>query len=102
MTPMRKLVLAAVVALVPLAGCANLSPGEQRAVTGTGVGAAGGALLGAIAGNAGLGAGLGAAAGLAGALLPVYLAAELRGGGALQSDVVVDKNANSGYGQSVR
>ena len=47
----------------------DFSPTEQRAITGTGIGAAGGAVIGAIAGNAGLGAGIGAAAGLAGGLL---------------------------------
>jgi hypothetical protein len=66
---MKKLILIATVAIVPLAGCANMSPTEQRAVSGTGIGAAGGAVIGAIAGNAGLGAGIGAAAGLAGGLL---------------------------------
>jgi len=69
MRRMKKLVAAVVIAAVPLAGCSNMSPTEQRAVTGTGIGAAGGAVLGAIGGNAGLGAGLGAAAGLAGGLL---------------------------------
>jgi outer membrane murein-binding lipoprotein Lpp len=66
---MKKLVLVAIVAILPLAGCANMSPTEQRAVSGTGIGAASGAVLGAIAGNAGLGAGIGAAVGLAGGLI---------------------------------
>lgn len=52
-----------------VSGCAGLTPGEQRAATGTGIGAAGGAVLGAIGGNAGLGALAGAGAGLAGGLL---------------------------------
>ena len=52
-----------------LAGCAGMSDTQQRAVTGTGIGAAGGAVIGAIAGNAGLGAVIGAGAGLAGGLL---------------------------------
>ncbi|CAH2599092.1 Gly-zipper_OmpA domain-containing protein [Rhodovastum atsumiense] len=55
--------------VVLLAGCADLSPTQQRALTGTTGGAAAGALLGAIGGNAGLGAAAGAAAGLAGGLL---------------------------------
>lgn len=65
---MKTCIMALVVA-VSLGGCANLTPGEQRAATGTGLGAAGGAVIGALAGNAGLGAGLGAAAGLGGGLL---------------------------------
>jgi hypothetical protein len=52
-----------------LAGCAGMSDTQQRALTGTGVGAAGGAVIGAMAGNAGLGAVIGAGAGLAGGLL---------------------------------
>jgi hypothetical protein len=52
-----------------LTGCTGLSDTQQRALTGTGIGAAGGAVLGAIGGNAGLGAVAGAAAGLAGGLI---------------------------------
>ena len=52
-----------------LTGCAGLTDTQQRAMTGTGIGAAGGAVLGAIGGNAGLGAVAGAAAGLAGGLI---------------------------------
>jgi hypothetical protein len=52
-----------------LAGCSGLTDTQQRAVTGTGIGAAGGAVLGAIGGNAALGAVAGAAAGLAGGLI---------------------------------
>lgn len=66
---MRKLVAIALVTALPLSGCADLSPTQQRALTGTGIGAAGGAVIGALAGNAGLGAGIGAAAGLGGGLL---------------------------------
>ncbi len=66
---MRKPIIALAVAALTLAGCSNLTPGEQRAVTGTAIGTAGGAAIGAIAGNAALGAGIGAAAGLAGGLL---------------------------------
>ena len=54
---------------IGLAGCSGMSDTQQRAVTGTGIGAAGGAVLGAIGGNAGLGAVAGAAAGLAGGLI---------------------------------
>jgi Glycine-zipper domain len=66
---MNKLILAAMVAVVPLAGCADMNPTQQRALSGTAIGAGGGAIIGAMAGNAGLGAGIGAAAGLAGGLL---------------------------------
>jgi hypothetical protein len=66
---MKKLVLAAAVAAVSLAGCADMTTTQQRALSGTAIGAGGGAIIGAIAGNAGLGAGIGAAAGLAGGLI---------------------------------
>jgi Glycine-zipper domain len=66
---MKKLALAIAVAAVPLAGCSDMTPTQQRALTGTAIGAGGGAIIGAIAGNAGLGAGIGAAAGLAGGLI---------------------------------
>ena len=52
-----------------LTGCTGLSDTQQRALTGTGIGAAGGAVLGAIGGNAGLGAAVGAGAGLLGGYL---------------------------------
>lgn len=64
-----KPVVAFTVCSLALAGCANLNDTQQRAATGTLIGAAGGAAIGAIAGNAGLGAGIGAAAGLAGGLI---------------------------------
>jgi hypothetical protein len=66
---MKRLILVAAVAAVPLAGCADMTPTQQRALSGTAIGAGGGAVIGAIAGNAGLGAGIGAAAGLAGGLI---------------------------------
>jgi hypothetical protein len=65
---MRRLILAAA-AVASLAGCADMTPTQQRALSGTAIGASGGAIIGAIAGNAGLGAGIGAAAGLAGGLI---------------------------------
>ena len=65
---MRNLLLLAVVS-IPLAACADMTPTQQRALTGTAIGAGGGAAIGAIAGNAGLGAGIGAGAGLLGGLL---------------------------------
>jgi len=52
-----------------LAGCSGLNDTQQRALTGTAIGASGGAVLGAIGGNAGLGAAAGAVAGLAGGLI---------------------------------
>ena len=48
---------------------ADMNPTQQRALTGTAIGAGGGAVIGAIGGNAGLGAGIGAGAGLLGGLL---------------------------------
>ena len=66
---MKRLILAGVVAALPLAGCADMNPTQQRALSGTAIGAGGGAIIGAIAGNAGLGAGIGAVAGLAGGLI---------------------------------
>lgn len=65
---MRKLLLVAAVAL-PAAGCADLNPTQQRALTGTVGGAGIGAVAGAIGGNAGLGAAVGAGAGLLGGLI---------------------------------
>jgi hypothetical protein len=65
---MNKLLLLAAIAL-PVAACADMTPTQQRALTGTAIGAGGGAAIGAIAGNAGLGAGIGAGAGLLGGLL---------------------------------
>lgn len=52
-----------------LSGCAGMNETQQRALSGTMIGAGGGAILGAIGGNAGLGAAAGAAAGLAGGLI---------------------------------
>ena len=52
-----------------LSGCADMSPTQQRALTGTVGGAGVGAVIGAIGGNAGLGAAAGAGAGLAGGLI---------------------------------
>ena len=66
---MKRLILAAAVAAVPFTGCSDMTPTQQRALSGTAIGAGGGAVIGAIAGNAGLGAGIGAAAGLAGGLI---------------------------------
>jgi hypothetical protein len=65
---MNKLLLLAAVVL-PVAACADMTPTQQRALTGTAIGAGGGAVIGAIGGNAGLGAGIGAGAGLLGGLL---------------------------------
>jgi hypothetical protein len=64
-----KKILAAAALVLPLIGCADMNPTQQRALTGTAIGAGGGALLGAIGGNAALGAGIGAGAGLLGGLL---------------------------------
>jgi Glycine-zipper domain len=65
---MKKLLLLAALA-VPLVACADMTPTQQRALTGTAAGAGVGAVFGAIGGNAGLGAAAGAGAGLVGGLL---------------------------------
>ena len=56
------LILAALA--LPLIACADMTPTQQRAVSGTAIGAGGGAIIGAMAGNAGLGAGAGLLGGL--------------------------------------
>lgn len=57
--------------LTGVVGCANMTPRQQRALSGGAVGAAGGAALGAITGGSpALGAAIGGAAGAAtGALI---------------------------------
>lgn len=63
------LVLMAVLA-VSVSGCANMSSGEQRTLSGAGIGAAGGALIGGLATGRPLrGAAIGAAAGAVGGYL---------------------------------
>ncbi|MFO7181775.1 MAG: glycine zipper family protein [Pseudomonadota bacterium] len=52
-----------------LFGCANLTPAEQRALTGGAAGAAGGALMGAAVGKPATGAAIGGAAGATGGYL---------------------------------
>jgi hypothetical protein len=65
---MKKYLILAALAL-PVIACADMTPTQQRALSGTAIGAGGGAVIGAMAGNAGLGAGIGAGAGLLGGLL---------------------------------
>ena len=64
---MKRLVsLTLVLALVAMAGCANMTPRQQRALSGGAIGAAGGAAIGAIVGGSPLiGAAIGGAAGTA-------------------------------------
>ena len=64
---MKKLWLLAL--FLPAVGCADMTPTQQSALTGTVAGAGVGAVFGAIGGNAGLGAAAGAGAGLLGGLL---------------------------------
>ncbi len=66
---MKKHLVGLLLCSVTLAGCSGMSATQQRALSGTAIGAGGGAILGAIGGNAGLGAVAGAAAGLAGGLI---------------------------------
>jgi uncharacterized membrane protein len=61
----RMLSLTLVLLLVAMAGCANMTPTQQRALSGGAIGAAGGALFGAIAGSPTIGAAVGGAVGVA-------------------------------------
>jgi osmotically inducible lipoprotein OsmB len=67
----RALAVILAVMLFAAVGCANMTPRQQRALSGGAIGAAGGAALGAITGGSpALGAAIGGAAGAAtGALL---------------------------------
>lgn len=64
-----KIASALLMCSLALSGCAGMTDTQQRAMSGTMIGAGGGAILGAIGGNAGLGAAAGAVAGLAGGLI---------------------------------
>jgi uncharacterized membrane protein len=64
-----KQLIVALISSAILAGCADMTPTQQRAAGGTALGATGGAVIGALAGNAALGTAIGAGAGLAGGLL---------------------------------
>jgi hypothetical protein len=57
------------VGALAVTGCSDMTPTQQRALSGTAIGTAGGAVIGAIAGNAALGAVAGGAVGLAGGLI---------------------------------
>lgn len=64
--------LFALMTVAAVSGCANLSEGQRRTATGSGVGAATGALIGGIVGGgkaAAIGAGVGAAVGAGGGYL---------------------------------
>jgi Glycine-zipper domain len=62
--------MSGMIALVgTLAGCADMTQTQQRALTGTVGGAAAGGIIGAIAGNAGMGAAIGAGLGGTGGFL---------------------------------
>jgi osmotically inducible lipoprotein OsmB len=63
---MKRKIIIMLLALVVIAGCANMSATEQRVLSGGAVGASSGAIIGALAGSAGLGAAAGAGAGLLG------------------------------------
>ena len=67
---MKRVAIPAILAAaLGIIGCADMSPGTQRAVSGGAMGAAGGAVIGALAGNAGKGALIGAGAGMLGGVL---------------------------------
>jgi osmotically inducible lipoprotein OsmB len=62
----RALALLVLVAMMATAGCANMTPRQQRALSGGAIGAAGGAALGAVTGGSpALGAAIGGATGAA-------------------------------------
>jgi hypothetical protein len=62
----RALALLVVVVLCATVGCANMTPQQQRALSGGAIGAAGGAAVGAIVGGSpAIGAAVGGAAGAA-------------------------------------
>jgi hypothetical protein len=63
------IVLALALAGGGLAACTNMTPAQQRALSGGAIGAAGGALVGAAAGKPATGAAIGGAAGAAGGYL---------------------------------
>jgi hypothetical protein len=59
-----KSIIAVLLVVVALLGCANMTPTQQSTLSGGAIGAAGGAAISAIAGgNAGIGAAVGGAAG---------------------------------------
>lgn len=77
---MKRLVSLALV-LVVMAGCANMTPRQQRALSGGAIGAAGGAAIGAIVGGSPLiGAAIGGAAGTAAGALWEDVQRSLSGG----------------------
>jgi hypothetical protein len=60
----RLIALGGMLVLLNTAGCANMTPRQQQALSGGAIGAAGGAALGAIAGgHPAIGAGVGGAVG---------------------------------------
>ena len=62
----RTLALLLVISVVIMGGCANMTPTQQRALSGGAIGAAGGAAVGAIVGGSpALGAAVGGAVGVA-------------------------------------
>src|ERR1700722_18621983 len=68
-TTAMKTITSVMVCALALTGCSGMTDTQQRALSGTAIGAGGGAILGAIGGNAALGAVAGAGAGLVGGLI---------------------------------
>ena len=68
-TNAMKTITSLMICALALAGCSGMTSTQQRALSGTAIGAGGGAILGAIGGNAALGAVAGAGAGLIGGLI---------------------------------
>lgn len=77
----RMLSLTLVLVLLATVGCANMTPTQQRALSGGAIGAAGGAALGAIVGGSpAIGAAVGGAAGVAAGALWEDIKKALGGG----------------------
>lgn len=77
----RILSLTLILVLLVAVGCANMTPTQQRAVSGGAMGAAGGALLGAIVGGSPtIGAAVGGAVGVAAGALWEDISKAVSGG----------------------
>ena len=76
----RVVILTLVLVLVATAGCANMTPRQQQALSGSAIGAAGGAVIGAIGGSPMIGAAVGGAVGAAAGALWEDIQKSLGGG----------------------
>ncbi|MBI4611429.1 MAG: hypothetical protein HY726_20755 [Candidatus Rokubacteria bacterium] len=76
----RVLSFGLILVLFATAGCANMTPRQQRALSGGAIGAAGGAAFGAIAGSPTIGAAVGGVVGTAAGALWEDINRGLNGG----------------------